>query len=167
MIYVYDRAWPPLQRLLAQKFIRGHLGSQGSKRSKTKKRYFSYGLQRLITRFMYMHQLDPPTQKLSDEKFIRAIRGHWGQKVILVKKCYNSSMLHNMTIRLIHVHQLETLHLCYRAKCQSGVISNVMKASLFLSVKIYLIQLNIRLQYFFSQRSREPYCGTGILFLNF
>ena len=31
-------------------------------------------------------------------------------------------MLHGMTIKLIHVHQLETFYLCFRVKCQSGVI---------------------------------------------
>ena len=31
-------------------------------------------------------------------------------------------MLHSMTIRLIHVYQLKSVYLCYRVKCQSGVI---------------------------------------------
>ena len=45
-----------------------------------------------------------------------------GVKRSFLQKCYNSSMLHGMTISLIHVGQLETLYLCYRVKCQSGVI---------------------------------------------
>ena len=48
--------------------------------------------------------------------------GSQGSKGHFHLKCYNSSMLHSMTIRLKHVDKLETIYLCYRVRCQSGVI---------------------------------------------
>ena len=78
--YGYKQAWDPLQNLLTQISIWGHLGSQGSKKSFSLKRHSSYILHNMIMWLMYMIHLKTHYKSYCFKFWSKVIWGHRGQK---------------------------------------------------------------------------------------
>ena len=74
------------------KFIRGHLGSQGSKAHFHQKRCNSYRLHGMVMWFMHMHQLDTLYQSNGCENSSGVIWSHRGQNVIFTKNAVTRSL---------------------------------------------------------------------------
>ena len=74
--YAYKQAWEPLQNLLTQISIWGHLGSQGSKRSFSLKNAIS------LMWLMYMVHLETRYKSYYFKFWSKVIWGHRGEKVI-------------------------------------------------------------------------------------
>ena len=77
--FAYASAIYPLQNLLAQIWIPGHLGSQRSKGHFHQKRFFSYSVHCVVTWLMYINTLETLYSNYCLKFWYGVLWGRWGQ----------------------------------------------------------------------------------------